>query len=290
MKNLKVLPNPDILESDFEFLTRTVTHSYSTETSLGISDNPHFEVLIDALWLQKRSRDWFFVSLHLTKSKLTSTNHECPMSRRFPERCLTFKTLFLLQKRLMSSMASQNTGRKYAPLKTNRAWFGQFVWIHGTSSQGFHHQFPDGKEEVLKYTKQMLSNALRAKSILVVVGEKVGRLWCVSGGNLPRRITSPLHMLLLFVVSPTRLTQTNVTFNQNTLEELPPKPLRLASFITQHCVLVLFHVEHNHCDGFIDLHGRGQGLAAESIDGSHRKKPVKSTQTTKCCGNPKLTT
>ena len=109
---------------------------------------------------KKRSRNWFFVSLHLTKSKLTSTNHECPMSGRFPERGLSYKTVFLLQKRLMSSMASQNTRRKYAPLKTNRtnrAWFGQFVWIHGTSSQGFHHQFPLGKEEVLKYTKQQCS-------------------------------------------------------------------------------------------------------------------------------------
>ena len=74
-----------------------------------------------------------------------------------------------------------------------------------------------------------------------------------------------------------------------TLEELPPRPLRLASFITEHCnptrlhkarlknvlrrvKLDLFKLDLR--DGFVDLHGRGQGLA-ECVDGSSLRTPSK---------------
>ena len=84
------------------------------------------------------------------------------------------------------------------------------------------------------------------------------------GGNLPRpENQEPLHMLSLFVVLHTCWTQRNVlsTFNQSTLEELPPRPLRLASFITEHCEPGPCHVQRNLGDGLVDFHGRGQGLA-----------------------------
>ena len=48
-----------------------------------------------------------------------------------PQRCLelSFTAKFLSHKRLMSCMASQNTGCKHAPWK----WLGHLVQIHGTS-------------------------------------------------------------------------------------------------------------------------------------------------------------
>ena len=72
-------------------------------------------------------------------------------------------------------------------------------------------------------------------------------------------------------------------FHRTTLEELPPRPLRLVSFITE----PQQHSELNLCDGFIDLHCRGQGLAAQSVDGSALRTHVKWTQTMKFCKNPK---
>ena len=75
------------------------------------------------------------------------------------------------------------------------------------------------------------------------------------GGNLPRpQKHEPLHMLSLCVVS---LTQTNVPFTEPLLENPPPRPLRLESSPRG----------QDLCDGVVDFHGRGQGLA-EWVDGS----------------------
>ena len=79
-----------------------------------------FEVSMDAFWFKRALPKLAFVSLQLTRSKVSSTAHECPMP---PERCLELTfiiSLFLLQKRWMSSMASQNPGCEHAPWKTVR--------------------------------------------------------------------------------------------------------------------------------------------------------------------------
>ena len=207
--------------------------------------------------------------------------------------------LFLLQKRWMSSMASQKH-RVHAHWKTDRTWDGHLLWIRGWPILEWKKKcsnmcvYCSIYIDIYRYIQmQMFSNALRA--IICSLSRCQRKSWQVLlrlrvGTYQEHRNSSPLHMLSLFVVSHTCLTQTNVTFSQSTLEELPPRPLRLTTFITEHCELVLFHVELNLCDGFIDLHGRGQGLAAEWVDGSALRTHVKSTQTTKCCRSPHFTT
>ena len=165
----------------------------------------------------------------------------------------------------MSFMASQNTGCKYAPLK-NRIGHGLDISC-GFVGPRCGRCITDSrmKKEVLKCIKQMLSNALRAKSI-VVVGEKG---WQVlvrlrEGTYQDHRNTSPLHMLSFFdaFCCFSQVLDTDKCHFQLSTKPLwknfPPRPLHLASFITE---LVRRHVKLNFCDGFIDLHGRGQGLA-----------------------------
>ena len=80
-------------------------------------------------------------------------------------------------------------------------------------------------------------------------------------------------MLSLHFLLTCDFTQTDVPFNPTTLEELPPRPLCLASFIAEHFELVLFHVELNLCDDFIDFDGWGQGLSAEWVDAAALRTP-----------------
>ena len=110
------------------------------------------------------------------------------------------------------------------------------------------------------------------------------------GGNLPRpQDHGPLHMLSLFVFS--YMIDTNKRpFQPNDFGRTSSRPLRLASFITEHCELVLLHIELDHCDGFVYFHGRGQGLAAEWVDASVPGAQGTWTQTMRCCRNPKPTT
>ena len=80
------------------------------------------------------------------------------------------------------------------------------------------------------------------------------------GANLPKRIRSLCTCCRVMLFSHvTWLTQADATINQT--EELPPKPLRLASFITE--LVLELYPEFDLRDGFVDLHGPFQGLAAE---------------------------
>ena len=65
------------------------------------------------------------------------------------------------------------------------------MWIHGTSLQALHHQFPNEKK-VLRCIKQMFSNVLHTKSIKIYSrcqrkrSEGFGASQDSQGGNLPR--------------------------------------------------------------------------------------------------------
>ena len=120
------------------------------------------------------------------------------------------------------------------------------------------------------------------------------------GGDLPKpcktRESGASAHVVASCFSHAWVTQTDIPFNQTTLEELSPRPLCLASFITELCDLGA-HILDRHpkkeldlCDGFVDLHGRGQGLAAEWVDGSARRTQENGNKLRHAAENSKLTT
>ena len=107
-----------------------------------------------------------------------------------------FTALFLPQKRLMSSMASQNTRCKHAPVKrighgldTSCGFMRPRRRVFITNSRmkkKCSNTNSRMKKEVLKSIKQIkFCNVLSAKFI-VVVGGKIGRFWCFSGWELTK--------------------------------------------------------------------------------------------------------
>ena len=140
------------------------------------------------------------------------------------------------------------------------------------------------RKEGLKY---IFNNGLCAKSIVAVtLSEKhLASFSAVQGGNLQKPQNHEL--LLPFEFFSQMIDTVRCPFQPNALEELPPRPLRLASFITEHCEPIILrllfsitevapvHCEPNLSDGFIGLHGQGQGLAAEWVDGSSSRTQSK---------------
>jgi len=71
-----------------------------------------------------------FFSLQLTRSKVTSSNHRCPMSL---ERCLEGLGVPVAKALNVAQGLPQKTGCKHGPGKTARTWFGHLVRIGRTS-------------------------------------------------------------------------------------------------------------------------------------------------------------
>ena len=68
-------------------------------------------------------------SLQLTRSKVASSNHGCPMS---PETCLGGLDIPVAKVLNVLHGLPQNTGCKHGLGKMARTWFGHFVWMRGT--------------------------------------------------------------------------------------------------------------------------------------------------------------
>ena len=173
------------------------------------------------------------------------TNHECPMSRTFPERCLelSFTALFLPQKRLMSSMASQKhrvqvraQKRIGHGLDISCGFVGPSCRVFMTSSRIKKKCSKKKKKYIYIYNYIInmqcvcvcvFSNALRAKCVVsVAVGGK-GWLGASQGGNLPEpQNHEPSSHVVALCFSHACLTQMNVTFKYfqpNHFGRTPPK-------------------------------------------------------------------
>ena len=140
---------------------------------------------------------------------------------------------------------SQNTGCKHGPwtmVRTSRvdSWNLRCRIFFITNSEWW-------KDVTQRYDVQWWYLVCKIYSPWSLsVREKVGRFWCVSGWELPRaQKTSPRASAHVGASCSSHMWfYTNrCPFQPKTLEELPPRPTCLASFITEHFELVLFHVE-----------------------------------------------
>ena len=113
------------------------------------------------------------------------------------------------------------------------------------------------RSQVFRY--QNLNMMVCMQTLKSLSEKKLAGFGASQGGNLPRpQDHGPLHMLSLFVFLIRIIDTNKCPFQPNDFAGTSSRPLRLTSFITEHC-----DVERDHCDGFVYFHGRGQGLAAE---------------------------
>ena len=141
---------------------------FTCHVAIEVTRHFHYSLRTSRNSLQFQSQK----GLHLFTTKLGQNLQVLPSE-------LSFTALFLLQKRLMSNISSQNTGFKS----------------------------------------------------------------CISGWELTKTAETRASV---HVVALCRFSHTDESpFHRTTLEELPPKPLRLASWPRR----------RDLCDGFIDLHG-----------------------------------
>ena len=136
------------------------------------------------------------------------------------------------------------------------------------------------------------NDGLHANS-LVAIREKVGRLRV--GTYQDHRITGPCtccRFMFFFIRNWHKHDTNKCPFQPNDFAGTSSRPLRLVSFVNaclkEYCEQP--HVALDLCDGFVYFHGRGQGLAAEWVDGSALRTQRNWTQPTRCCRNPKPTT